>query len=97
MSEEARNASEWNAAEWIRLLRENAEQLRKAGVTRIVANGYGADIAPEVPELPGRPDHDHADERRSYGDPLDDPETFGGHLPTYRSDGYARPRLIDDQ
>lgn len=76
-----------NAKEWIELLVANAAGLRAAGVTRIKAEGFEAEIAPEVPALPELPRGTQDEDHRFFGDPLDDPETFGGHLPSYRSDG----------
>lgn len=68
-----------NQSEWIKLLIDNAEQLRAAGVQHVTAGDCSAEIAPMPSALPEKGDEDDED-----GDPLKDPATFGGLLPVIR-------------
>jgi len=61
----------------LRLLRTHAKPLREAGVTRIKLEGLEVDLAPPEPTLPSSPPRIEDD----WGDPLNDPATFGGSMP----------------
>lgn len=68
-------------AEWLRLVAESAPALRAAGVTRLKLAGCEIEISPSEPAVV-RIER----EEPTYGDPLDDPATFGlsaGRLPGY--------------
>ncbi len=65
-------------AEWLRLIVANAEALRSAGVRRVKLSGAEFEIAAPEPQVV-RIDAEETD----YGDPLDDPATFGGKLPGF--------------
>lgn len=66
--------------QWVRLLCEHADQLRDSGVTRIRAGAFEAEISPRFPE-PGALDDRYQDV--GAPDPLNDPDTFGGRLPSF--------------
>lgn len=70
-------------SDWIRLLRNNAEQLRRAGVTRIKFDGLEVDLAPAEPAAATSPPRDDSEDAWG-GDPLSDPATFGGAVPKFR-------------
>jgi len=72
------------AAEWIEILVARAGALRAAGVTKIVIDGATVELAPPDAVLRiERP------EREEFSDALDDPDTYGGAVPTLarRGDG----------
>jgi len=66
------------------VIAKRAPELRRAGVLKVEIEGVVIDLLPEMPtadDKPGRND-------RLRGDlPWDqDPDTFGGHVPTLRRD-----------
>lgn len=69
-------------AEWLDLIARKVPALRAAGVLRIQFEGCTVDIAP----LPAIAEGEVATSVPvlDYGDPLDDPDTFGGKVPTLR-------------
>ena len=75
-------------ADWIRLLRANAEPLRRAGVTRIKFDGLEVELAPPEPHLPAPTLLDIED----TSDPLNDPATYGGAVPKFK----RRPEIEDE-
>lgn len=80
------------AHELVKLLADNAEQLRKAGVVRLKLDGLlEADLLPHIPEGPRTKAED--DEQ---GDPLNDPATFD-QGPGSRLPGYDLPKRRRDE
>ena len=59
-----------------------APALRAAGVTRVEVDGVAFEIDPPMPEVDNDPQRN--ERMRGDLDALDDPDTFGGAVPTMR-------------
>ena len=66
--------------EVLEALEDKAKTLRDAGVRRLRIDGLEVELAPAEPAIvvAGPP------ERAELLDPLDDPDTFGGRMPSFR-------------
>ena len=74
-------------AEWLDLIEKRAQGLRESGVTRFELDGCLVELAPHYPEQPG-PSQEQTlkeidAEIRRLSDPLSDPETGGGWMPSF--------------
>ena len=69
------------AEQWLDLIHARAARLRSAGVTKISAEGFSAELRPKEPEAVAI---EPIEDREVFVDPLSDPATFAnGRVPRY--------------
>jgi len=69
--------------QWIDLILDRAEKLRKAGVKTMTIDGFSVELEAAQPEAEIDLSEDDKKPAVVHRDALDDPDTFGGRVPTW--------------